>query len=90
MAARAKLFGHPIHQDAHHLSRRLVRRVAVLQPDRFLAADRPSLMQASFYMNAAGILGGPFLAIDFLPIPLTQLLRVLRIADDPSRNASGK
>ena len=72
MEARAKLFGHPIHQML------IVFPLGVLGMALFfdliaLAASRPALLQASFYMIAAGIIAGLLAAIfgliDFLAIP---------------------
>jgi len=72
MEARAKLFGHPIHQML------IVFPLGVLGMSLFfdliaLATSRPGLLQASFYMIAAGILTGLLAAvfglIDFLAIP---------------------
>ena len=73
MEARAKLFGHPIHQML------IVFPLGLLATALFfdliaLAMDRhPGLFAASFYMIAAGIIGGllaaVFGAIDFLKIP---------------------
>ena len=72
MEARAKLLGHPIHQML------IVFPLGVLGMSLFfdligLATDRPTLLQASFAMIAAGILTGLLAAvfglIDFLAIP---------------------
>src|SRR5438105_8896640 len=72
MEARAKLFGHPIHQML------IVFPLGVLGMSLFfdliaLATSRPGLLQASFYMIAAGIVAGLVAAvfglIDFLAIP---------------------
>jgi uncharacterized membrane protein len=72
MEARAKLFGHPIHQML------IVFPLGVLGMALFfdliaIATDRPALLQASFYMIAAGIIAGLLAAvfglIDFLAIP---------------------
>ena len=72
MEARAKLFGHPIHQML------IVFPLGVLGMALFfdliaLATSRPALLQASFYMIAAGIIAGLLAAIfgliDFLAIP---------------------
>ncbi len=73
MEARAKLFGHPIHQML------IVFPLGLLATALFfdliaLAMDRhPGLFAASFYMIAAGIIGGLLAAvfglIDFLKIP---------------------
>ena len=72
MEARAKLFGHPIHQML------IVFPLGLLGASLFfdliaLATGRPALPQASFYMIAAGILAGLAAAlfglIDFLGIP---------------------
>ena len=72
MEARAKLFGHPIHQML------IVFPLGVLGMSLFfdligLATNRPGLLQASFYMIAAGIITGLVAAvfglIDFLGIP---------------------
>src|SRR5256885_5077566 len=72
MEARAKLFGHPIHQML------IVFPLGVLGMSLFfdliaLATNRPALLQASFYMIAAGIVAGLVAAvfglIDFLAIP---------------------
>jgi uncharacterized membrane protein len=72
MEARAKLFGHPIHQIL------IVFPLGVLGMSLFfdliaLATGRSALLQASFYMIAAGIVAGLVAAvfglIDFLAIP---------------------
>ena len=72
MEARAKLFGHPIHQML------IVFPLGVLGMSLFfdliaIGTDRPALLQASFYMIAAGIVAGLAAAlfglIDFLAIP---------------------
>src|SRR5436305_1904918 len=72
MEARAKLFGHPIHQML------IVFPLGLLGMSLFfdliaIATDRPALLQASFYMIAAGIIAGLVAAlfglIDFLAIP---------------------
>lgn len=72
MEARAKLFGHPIHQML------IVFPLGVLGMSLFfdviaIAARSPALLQASFYMIAAGIITGLLAAIfglvDFLAIP---------------------
>jgi uncharacterized membrane protein len=72
MEARAKLFGHPIHQML------IVFPLGVLGMSLFfdligLTTNRPALLQASFYMIAAGIITGMLAAvfglIDFLGIP---------------------
>lgn len=72
MEARAKLFGHPIHQML------IVFPLGVLGMSLFfdliaLGTNRPALFQASFYMIAAGIITGLLAAvfglIDFLAIP---------------------
>jgi uncharacterized membrane protein len=72
MEARAKLFGHPIHQML------IVFPLGVLGMSLFfdliaLGTSRPALLQASFYMIAAGIITGLLAAvfglIDFLGIP---------------------
>src|SRR5207253_10239259 len=72
MEARAKLFGHPIHQML------IAFPLGVLGMSLFfdlieLATDRPALLQASFFMIAAGIVAGLVAAvfglIDFLAIP---------------------
>jgi len=72
MEARAKLFGHPIHQML------IVFPLGVLGMSLFfdliaIATSRPPLLQASFYMIAAGIVSGLLAAvfglIDFLAIP---------------------
>lgn len=72
MEARAKLLGHPIHQML------IVFPLGVLGMSLFfdliaIATDRPALLQASFYMIAAGIIAGLVAAIfgliDFLAIP---------------------
>ncbi|HKO54697.1 MAG TPA: DUF2231 domain-containing protein [Thermoanaerobaculia bacterium] len=72
MEARAKLFGHPIHQML------IVFPLGVLGMALFfdliaIATSRPALLQASFYMIAAGIVTGLLAAvfglIDFLAIP---------------------
>ena len=72
MEARAKLFGHPIHQML------IVFPLGVLGMSLFfdliaLVTSRPALLQASFYMIAAGIVAGLVAAvfglIDFLAIP---------------------
>jgi uncharacterized membrane protein len=84
MEARAKLFGHPIHQML------IVFPLGLLATALFfdlisLALDRhPGLFTASFYMIAAGIIGGllaaVFGAIDFLKIPSgTRAKRVGRL-----------
>lgn len=72
MEARAKLFGHPIHQML------IVFPLGLLGASLFfdliaLGTGRPALMQAAFYMIAAGIVSGLAAAlfglIDFLGIP---------------------
>jgi uncharacterized membrane protein len=72
MEARAKLLGHPIHQML------IVFPLGLLGTSLFfdliaIATARPGLLQASFYMIAAGILAGLAAAlfglIDFLSIP---------------------
>src|ERR1043166_5852023 len=72
MEARAKLFGHPIHQML------IVFPLGVLGMSLFfdliaISTDRPPLLQAAFYMIAAGIVTGLLAAvfglIDFLAIP---------------------
>ena len=72
MEARAKLLGHPIHQML------IVFPLGVLGMSLFfdliaVATDRQALLQASFYMIAAGIVAGLVAAvfglIDFLGIP---------------------
>src|SRR5687767_14172543 len=72
MEARAKLFGHPIHQML------IVFPLGLLGASLFfdviaMAAARPALLQASFYMIASGILAGLVAAVfglvDFLSIP---------------------
>jgi len=72
MEARAKLFGHPIHQML------VVFPLGVLGMALFfdliaIGTNRPALLQASFYMIAAGIIAGLLAAvfglIDFLGIP---------------------
>src|SRR3954451_14569135 len=72
MEARAKLFGHPIHQML------IVFPLGVLGMSLFfdliaIATHRPALLQAAFYMIAAGIIAGLTAAlfglIDFLAIP---------------------
>ena len=72
MEARAKLFGHPIHQML------IVFPLGVLGMSLFfdliaISTDRPALLQAAFYMIAAGIVTGLLAAvfglIDFLGIP---------------------
>ena len=72
MEARAKLFGHPIHQML------IVFPLGLLGASLFfdliaLGTHRPALLQASYYMIAAGILAGLTAAlfglIDFLGIP---------------------
>jgi len=72
MEARAKLFGHPIHQML------IVFPLGVLGMSLFfdliaLGTSRPALLEASFYMIAAGIITGLLAAvfglIDFLAIP---------------------
>src|SRR3954470_15318946 len=72
MEARAKLLGHPIHQML------IAFPLGVLGMSLFfdliaLATNRPALMQASYYMIAAGIVTGLLAAIfgliDFLAIP---------------------
>ena len=72
MEARAKLFGHPIHQML------IAFPLGVLGMSLFfdliaIATGRPALQQASFYMIAAGIIAGLLAAIfgliDFLAIP---------------------
>jgi uncharacterized membrane protein len=71
MEARAKLFGHPIHQMLVAFP------LGVLGMSLFfdligLATNRPALLQASYYMIAAGIVAGLLAAvfglIDFLGI----------------------
>ena len=72
MEARAKLFGHPIHQML------IVFPLGVLGMSLFfdliaLGTSRPALLEASFYMIAAGIITGLLAAVfglvDFLAIP---------------------
>jgi uncharacterized membrane protein len=72
MEAKAKLFGHPIHQML------VVFPLGVLAMSLFfdliaLAAGLPKLHEAAFYMIAAGIVSGLVAAvfglIDFLAIP---------------------
>jgi uncharacterized membrane protein len=72
MEARAKLLGHPIHQML------IVFPLGLLATSFFfdligITTNRPHLLQASFYMIAAGILGGlaaaVFGLVDFLSIP---------------------
>jgi len=72
MESRAKLFGHPIHQML------IAFPLGVLGMSLFfdliaLATSRPALLQASYYMIAAGIVAGLAAAIfgliDFLAIP---------------------
>jgi uncharacterized membrane protein len=72
MEARAKLFGHPIHQML------IVFPLGVLGMSLFfdliaIFTNRPALQQAAFYMIAAGIIAGLLAAvfglIDFLGIP---------------------
>jgi uncharacterized membrane protein len=72
MEARAKLFGHPIHQML------IVFPLGVLGMSLFfdlvaISTHRPALQQASYYMIAAGIAAGLLAAvfglIDFLGIP---------------------
>jgi uncharacterized membrane protein len=72
MEARAKLFGHPIHQML------IAFPLGVLGMSLFfdliaIGTGRPALLQASFYMIAAGIIAGLLAAIfgliDFLAIP---------------------
>lgn len=72
MEARAKLFGHPIHQML------IVFPLGLLATSFFfdlgwLATGRPGLGVAAFYMIAAGIIGGLLAAvfglIDWLAIP---------------------
>ena len=72
MEARAKLFGHPIHQML------IVFPLGVLAMSLFfdliaLAAGWPKLHEAAFYMIAGGVLSGLVAAvfglIDFLAIP---------------------
>jgi len=71
MEARAKLFGHPIHQML------IAFPLGVLGMSLFfdliaLGTNRPALLQASYYMIAAGIISGLLAAvfglIDFLGI----------------------
>lgn len=72
MEARAKLLGHPIHQML------IAFPLGVLGMSLFfdliaISTDRPALLQASYYMIAAGIVAGLLAAIfgliDFLSIP---------------------
>jgi uncharacterized membrane protein len=72
MEARAKLLGHPIHQML------IAFPLGLLATSLFfdligLATGRPALLLASFYLIAAGIIGGLVAAlfglIDFLAIP---------------------
>lgn len=72
MEARAKLLGHPIHQML------IVFPLGLLGASLFfdliaVTTGRPALLQASFYMIAAGIVAGLTAAlfglIDFLSIP---------------------
>lgn len=78
MEARAKLLGHPIHQML------IVFPLGVLGMASFfdliaVATGRPQLLQASFYMIAAGIVAGLVAAvfglIDFLAIPANTRAR---------------
>src|ERR1041384_8041056 len=62
MEARAKLFGHPVHQML------IVFPLGVLGMSLFfdliaMSTDRPALLQASFYMIAAGIVTGLLAAV---------------------------
>jgi uncharacterized membrane protein len=72
MESRAKLFGHPIHQML------IVFPLGLLATSLFfdviaLATDHSGLLQASWYMIAAGIISGLIAAvfglIDYLAIP---------------------
>lgn len=72
MESRAKLFGHPIHQML------IVFPLGLLATSLFfdiiaMAAEHPGLLQASYYMIAAGIISALIAAvfglIDFLAIP---------------------
>lgn len=72
MESRAKLFGHPIHQML------VVFPLGLLATSLFfdvigLAMNRPGLVQAAWYMIAAGVISGLIAAvfglIDFLGIP---------------------
>jgi uncharacterized membrane protein len=72
MEARAKLLGHPIHQML------IAFPLGLLATSLFfdligLATGRPALLLASFYLIAAGIIGGLVAAVfglvDFLAIP---------------------
>jgi uncharacterized membrane protein len=84
MEARAKLFGHPIHQMLIAFPLGLLA-TALFFDLIALAMDRHSgLFAASFYMIAAGIIGGLLAAvfgfIDFLKIPAgTRAKRVGRL-----------
>jgi uncharacterized membrane protein len=83
MEARAKLFGHPIHQML------IVFPLGLLGMSLFfdliaVFTNRPALLQASFYMIAAGIVTGLTAAIfgliDFLAIPAgTRAKRIGRL-----------
>jgi len=72
MESRAKLFGHPLHQML------IVFPLGLLATSLFfdvigLATNRPGLVQASWYMIAAGVISGLIAAvfglIDYLAIP---------------------
>ncbi|PYQ29399.1 MAG: hypothetical protein DMF56_10545 [Acidobacteria bacterium] len=72
MESRAKLFGHPIHQML------IVFPLGLLATSLFfdvigLTTDHPGLLQAAWYMIAAGVISGLVAAvfglIDFLAIP---------------------
>jgi len=72
MESRAKLFGHPIHQML------IIFPLGLLATSLFfdiiaLATDHSGLLQASWYMIAAGVISGLIAAIfgliDFLAIP---------------------
>jgi uncharacterized membrane protein len=72
MEARAKLLGHPIHQMLVVFPLGLLASSLVFDV-LGVATSRPHLLQASFYMIAAGIVAGLVAAvfglIDFLAIP---------------------
>jgi uncharacterized membrane protein len=72
MIGKAKLFGHPIHQMLIVFPLGLLA-TAVLFDIVHLASGRPMMGEVSYWMIAAGIIGGllaaPFGLIDWLAIP---------------------
>jgi uncharacterized membrane protein len=72
MEAKAKIFGHPIHQMLIPFPLGLLA-TGVVFDIIYLAWGNNSMAMVSFYMIAAGIVGGliaaPFGLVDFLTIP---------------------